>query len=406
MEYLGSFGSCLKLVLFGLDMSHADRVLFSAREYAVRFGFAVIPVSLDKRPTCANGYRAGTKSDSGICNMFDRCLKNNPESSGVGIVTGRISNILVLDVDSKKKDIIGFDPLDKLVADYGDEWLDSPSVRTANNGSHFYFKLTEDTLALPCAQGVIPGVDVRCNRGFVVAPPSVVRTGDYVWRGEDAGVDVPRHLPMLDVPDWLFELIKSRNAPGLTDIPDVEEFRIRSVPHPLLRAVLRDSLSKLHNAPEGTRKYQLFRQSYRIGRWVPYGMNSTIALNRMQAIASKWKSVSPMEVDVRLWPAMIVGIKESFNGNGPSLPQWVLDVWELEDKHLRAKNDWISSLTGKNFDGMTLKEILESNIGWGIAFEHRERAAAEFLARYLRQLGYLRRNVRKDGKQRERWFRS
>jgi hypothetical protein len=95
-----------------------------------------------------------------------------PEDCNVGIVTGEISNLGVIDVDSEK----GFSALKKVIpANFS-----CPTVHTPRGGVHLY---CHHTPAIRNKVGVgIEGVDFRGEGGFVVAPPSKSVDGKpYTW---------------------------------------------------------------------------------------------------------------------------------------------------------------------------------------------------------------------------------
>jgi hypothetical protein len=90
--------------------------------------------------------------------------------SGVSIVTGKLSGILVLDVDGPE----GEEELKK----HGHPG--TPMVRTPSGGLHLYFKHPDTEVRTGIR--VAPGLDVKANGGYVVAPPSVGPTGKaYEW---------------------------------------------------------------------------------------------------------------------------------------------------------------------------------------------------------------------------------
>ena len=85
--------------------------------------------------------------------------------SGVGIVTGPVSGVLVLDVDGPE----GEAELKK----HGHPA--TPMVRTAGGGLHLYFRHPEQHVKTGIR--VAPGLDVKAAGGYVVAPPSVGPNG-------------------------------------------------------------------------------------------------------------------------------------------------------------------------------------------------------------------------------------
>jgi hypothetical protein len=97
-------------------------------------------------------------------------FKKFPDA-GLGIITGQTSNLTVIDVDSPEaqKKVTGLLPED----------FEAPIVTTPRPGEHHYFSF-EDTLATRA--GLIPGLDVRSQGGYVCCPP----TPGYSWAGGGA----------------------------------------------------------------------------------------------------------------------------------------------------------------------------------------------------------------------------
>ena len=84
---------------------------------------------------------------------------------GIAIVTGRISNLAVVDVDIAHGGTVqGLPPT--LIA------------KTQSGGWHYYYRYLD---GLKNAVGVRQGVDIRSDGGYVVAPPSVGSKGKYEW---------------------------------------------------------------------------------------------------------------------------------------------------------------------------------------------------------------------------------
>jgi putative DNA primase/helicase len=130
--------------------------------------------------------------------------------SGVGIVTGPVSGVLVLDVDGPE----GEDELQK----HGHPV--TPMVRTASGGLHLYFKHPEQHVRTGIR--VAAGLDVKASGGYVVAPPSVGSNGrPYEW------LVSPEETELADPPPWLLQLLererpKSQAAPVGERIPPGE----------------------------------------------------------------------------------------------------------------------------------------------------------------------------------------
>lgn len=89
----------------------------------------------------------------------------------LGIITGAVSGLVVVDIDSAK----GGDPA-PILAQYPTDLV----VRTGSGGWHLYYTYTEDFAGNQV--NLLPGVDIRSNGGLVVAPPSLHASGGtYEW---------------------------------------------------------------------------------------------------------------------------------------------------------------------------------------------------------------------------------
>jgi hypothetical protein len=128
--------------------------LSAALKY-LEMGFSIIPVNSEKKPILDwSEYqkRPPTKEE------VERWWHNRPDAN-IGIVTGAVSNLCVLDADSKK----GRQALETVDPDI------EPYVQTPK-GWHFYFKYLE---GIRNATRFLPDCDIRGEGGYVVAPPSV-----------------------------------------------------------------------------------------------------------------------------------------------------------------------------------------------------------------------------------------
>src|ERR687898_227618 len=117
--------------------------------------------------------------------------------SGVGIVTGPVSGVLVLDVDGPE----GEAELKK----HGHPA--TPTARTARGGLHLYFRHPEQHVRTGIR--VAPGLDVKASGGYVVAPPSVGPNGRrYEW------IISPEETELADPPEWLMSLLERERPKG------------------------------------------------------------------------------------------------------------------------------------------------------------------------------------------------
>jgi hypothetical protein len=101
-------------------------------------------------------------------------------------VTGKLSNLFVVDCDSPE----GYAAVQKFIpAD-----CMTPVVRTPRGGWHFWFLYPAGS-QITIGAGVLPGVDIRGEGGYAIAPPSVNGDGRaYSWEpGRTLGEVAPAH---------------------------------------------------------------------------------------------------------------------------------------------------------------------------------------------------------------------
>jgi energy-coupling factor transporter ATP-binding protein EcfA2 len=115
--------------------------------------------------------------------------------ANIGIATGP-SGLVALDVDPDKG---GGESLVSLVAQHG-QLPDTIAAITGGGGQHYYFRAGDAPVG-SSASKLGPGLDIRAVGGYVVAPPSLHRSGRrYQWEVSGHPDDVDLAPP----PDWLY----------------------------------------------------------------------------------------------------------------------------------------------------------------------------------------------------------
>jgi hypothetical protein len=152
--------------------------LDQALEYAGR-GWPVFPCRWDggprlrKTPLTRNGFKDASRNPKAVQQWWNRW-----PVALIGLPTGNVSGLVVLDVDVKRPDANGFDSLE----DLGHSILpQTPMAHTESGGLHIYF-LCHDQDIRNSAGRIAPGLDVRANGGYVIVPsPDSGYTWDSVW---------------------------------------------------------------------------------------------------------------------------------------------------------------------------------------------------------------------------------
>ena len=156
-----------------------------ALRLAERYNFAVFPVQppvigdpkTGKLPLIKGWPEAATTDPIQIETWWSRRPNAN-----IGVATGKKSDVWVLDVDVKHD---GLASLDKLAAESGEDWLPTMTALTGSFGLHFYFRYDASRPVKNSVSKIAPGLDVRGDGGYVVAPPSLHAIGNrYTWMNQ------------------------------------------------------------------------------------------------------------------------------------------------------------------------------------------------------------------------------
>ena len=120
-----------------------------------------------------HGFKDATTDEATIRRWWARFPQAN-----VGIRTGAVSRLVVLDVDPAHG---GERSLASLIGQHGDLG-GAPQVRTGGGGRHCYFRHPGTGRVIKNSVGSLgPGLDLRGDNGYVVAPPSRTAKGEYAW---------------------------------------------------------------------------------------------------------------------------------------------------------------------------------------------------------------------------------
>jgi hypothetical protein len=217
----------------------------------------------------------------------------------IGLPTGRVSGLWVLDVDVKRPEANGFDTLD----DLGHSILpESPMVHTQSDGLHVYFDAGERELK--CSAGLLgPGLDVRGDGGYVILPsPGSGYRWDPQW---NFGT-----VPLAPAPDWLWPPKPSRAAIAPPPAP-AEGLS------PYGKAAIESACTAIVSAPPGEQERTLNCEAFCIGTLAGAGyVPASLALrellragNAMPDHDSKWLW-RPEEIDLKVRRAFAAGLQQ------------------------------------------------------------------------------------------------
>ena len=225
-------------------------LLAAALDYAAR-GLPVFPcLPRGKTPAIGRGFHAATTNPATI-----RRYWTDPERN-IGIPTGASSGAWVLDVDGIEGEV----SLRDLEARHGA----IPKTRSVitSRGRHVWFAYRDP---IPSSAGRIgPGIDVRGDGGYVIAPPSVHETGHRYAFPDDPWA------PIEPAPAWL--IIAARTKP----VKLITERAVTAIREPCRAdaygdAALRAEIAALAATPPGRRNATLNRAAFSLFQLVAGG---------------------------------------------------------------------------------------------------------------------------------------
>ena len=135
--------------------------------YYLKCGWNVIPVTQNKKPFLPSWqeYQHRKVTENELHEWWTRW-----PNAGVAIITGAISGIIVIDIDSKA----GLESVEPYIK------IGTLIVNTGGGGKHYYFRHPGGIVSNVVR--FLPGVDCRGDGGYVIAPPSKHQSGRrYHW---------------------------------------------------------------------------------------------------------------------------------------------------------------------------------------------------------------------------------
>ena len=160
----------------------------------------LVPIPLVGKNPNFNNWPKVTKDESYDI-IVDRFI-NGTNYNNIGIICGKTSGIVVLDIDTQEE---GLTTWNKLIAKYTEP--KTLKVITGKGGYHYYFKYDDRTEMLIkrskyLVDGKHVGIDIETNGGQVVFPGSIhPDTKRYYEFASDTAILIA------DMPDWLLGIL-------------------------------------------------------------------------------------------------------------------------------------------------------------------------------------------------------
>jgi len=163
-------------------MADSDKKKEAALWYCKK-GFSVVPMRVAKKMPHIKWeqYQKEKADENQIADWWKFFSDAN-----VGIVTGAISDLTVIDLDTDEAK----DRMTEMFSEYD---LTIPTVKSPH-GEHWYFRYAE---GIPSRPDIFPGCDIRSEGAIIIAPPSVNDNGGkYEWVVK---ANLPSELPVIPI---------------------------------------------------------------------------------------------------------------------------------------------------------------------------------------------------------------
>lgn len=156
-------------------------------------GFAVFPLA-GKKPIEGGGFNTASTDTGRIEAWWAKYPARN-----IGIATGKVSRIVVLDIDSEEGEMF-------LRVNGYDSITDATLNVITGKGRHIYFAWPGRPMRNWAKR--LPGIDFRGDGGYVVAPPSVHPDTGAIYEFVDEAAEI------FEMPKWLIDICSGRVEPS------------------------------------------------------------------------------------------------------------------------------------------------------------------------------------------------
>jgi Bifunctional DNA primase/polymerase, N-terminal len=220
-------------------------------------GWPVFPTR-GKQPRTLHGFKDATTD----ANRLRQWWGMWPDA-GVAVATGKVSGLVVLDLDGDEGEQTG---------EERGVWTAEPPATLTGSGAHLFYRWPHHVAN---RTRVLPGVDVRGDGGYACLPPSDHPNGRrYGWLRAPEGLPptapsvdgmpgpADPYRPLRELPAWV---LQRRDNPGTMAAPH------RRISPGYAHAAFEAELSTVATSAVGTRNDALNRSAFAVARFVRAG---------------------------------------------------------------------------------------------------------------------------------------
>lgn len=234
-----------------------------------------------KAPLVEGGFQSATTDEDVIRRWWEKW-----PSAMIGMPTGAVTGIFVLDIDIKDG-YSGFVSLFTVEGTYQSLPV-TKTVTTPSRGEHRYFKYPAD-IEVKCSTSKVGRcLDIRGQSGYVIIPPSRNAAGKCY---EESPADIA------DAPDWLINLILGRG---------ISSFEKK----------VRNATTNIRQAESGTRNETLNREAFQIALAIGDGEGEVLVAHSALSAAAAEIGLDATEIERTLRSAFSAGLAKAAQSSG------------------------------------------------------------------------------------------
>lgn len=151
---------------------HPQSNLYEQAKYYLGLGWPVFPLHMKEPLIKWKRLQEELPTENDLRDWFSGKPMNGKEVTGIGLATGQLANLMVIDAEADAKD-------DLKNMNLPPTWL----AKSGGGGWHAYFKYPTDGKPVPSPVRIENmKIDCRADGGFIVVPPSQHSSGErYEW---------------------------------------------------------------------------------------------------------------------------------------------------------------------------------------------------------------------------------
>lgn len=236
---------------------------------------------------------------------LEEALEHARRGGNIGVVTGAISGIVVVDLDTYKDEYRPWPGFDTE--------LKTLRARSPQGGMHFYFAAPDEPIKCAAPFAGFKGVDIKGDGGYILLPGSTTTHGAYEWIND---------LPLAPFPLNLYHATKTplptRVLPRV--IPAVN--RPGTFNHDIARKVFCEALCSLRDTPIGGRNVKLNHAAFTLGGYAATGLLSRAEVEDALLDAALRSGLPQAESEKTIKRSLGEGIQNPFSPlDEPSLKE-------------------------------------------------------------------------------------